>query len=143
MKRKVFNSTVLGNRSTKDGLWISLKSSGLIMFSHDLSEIVKGKRVQFVQDADRPKDWFLEVTTDKLAIEVRESKLLKRCAVQAISICRAFRDSLKLSDGKVDVTLSSDPDTIEGGGKVICYPRRHGRAFWQEGSEGKSLRVAA
>ena len=56
MKKKVFDSSVLGNRYHKSGNHIRINKAGIIYFSQDLTKELKGKRVNFIQDEARPAD---------------------------------------------------------------------------------------
>lgn len=76
MKKKVYNiNTIPATRATGYAISINPKN-GSIMFSKELGDllVLKGKKVNFIQDEERPTDWYLEPTDDKYAIPIRAKK---------------------------------------------------------------------
>lgn len=123
MKRKVFGASVLGTRHQRSGNYCLIKKNGMILFSRDLSAAVKGQHITFVQDEDRPKDWYLEVSKKKDVdgIPVREFAKLERCGIQSSLIAKELLQSLSLEEnGSYELTVSSDPSTEEGGAKSFA-----------------------
>lgn len=108
MKKKVFDSSVLGNRYHKSGNHININKAGMIYFSQDMTKELKGKRVNFIQDEARPGDWYIEPTKDASGIEMKFNQKLQRCIIQAAAITRAMCDSLDLAPGSYSMTVSSD-----------------------------------
>lgn len=112
---KVFNSSILGARHQRSGYYCVIKKSGLIMFSRDMNELLKGKRVNFLQDEIRPKDWYVEVTKDASGIPVRFIDKVDRHAIQSSVIAREILDACAIEAGGADFAISSTPDTTDNG----------------------------
>lgn len=78
------------------GSFISLQKSGLIAFSKEAvleSNLKTGSKVNFLQDNDRPKDWYIQITDDG-DCELREMKDDTLC-INANSIVLAIKESLE------------------------------------------------
>lgn len=112
---KVFNSSVLGARHQRSGNYCVIKRTGLIMFSRDMNELLKGKRVNFLQDETRPKDWYVEITKEASGIPVRYIDKVERHAIQSSVIAREILQSCDITAGGADFTISSEPDTTASG----------------------------
>lgn len=110
MKRKVFNSLALGQRYAKRGNYISIKPSGVIVFSDDMTPILKDKKINIVQDEDRPIDWYVEVTKEVTGISVKFADKINRCTIQSSAICRAILESLELEGPHVIMISSESSD---------------------------------
>jgi hypothetical protein len=80
----------------KRGEFISLQKSGLIAFSKDAviaNALKTGSKVIFLQDNDRPKDWYIQITDDG-DCELREMKADMLC-INANCIVLAIKESLE------------------------------------------------
>lgn len=99
MKKKIWNlETTKVPHPT--GLWISVKPrSGNISFSRDLVAMIglHEKKVVFIQDEDRPQDWYLDVSKDGNAIPVRHSKTLNHM-IQSSVLMRAIFKSCGITE---------------------------------------------
>jgi hypothetical protein len=72
MKKTVFNRSSIPSKGAHNmGCSINVNPKGQITFSKELTELLKSKTVQFIQDEEREKDWYIEATNDSNAIEVR------------------------------------------------------------------------
>jgi len=95
MKKKVFNQTTIPVIRSS-GYWISISPrSGTITFSGDLVRGIGAdeKRLEFVQDEDRPRDWYLDVSNSKDALELREAD--GRYIYQSTFLAHQILSSLK------------------------------------------------
>jgi hypothetical protein len=99
MKRKVWNkANVPQTKST--GSWIRIHpKSGGITFSNDLATALKlsSNGVNFIQDEERPGDWYIEVSKDKDAFEVRSKKANehdKAFIIQSTALARTILSSI-------------------------------------------------
>jgi hypothetical protein len=102
MKKKIFN-LISTPQLRQTGFWISLNpKGGSITFSVELGEKLKldTTRLNFVQDEERPMDWYLEPTKDPQAFTIKTKKnnpkLGVNYALQNSSLVRAILDSCKL-----------------------------------------------
>ncbi|MFO0386340.1 MAG: hypothetical protein ACK505_06145 [Flavobacteriales bacterium] len=94
MKLKVFNQA--NTATTKStGHFISIQTkNGAICFSKDLSILLDldNNKIEFIQDEDKPKDWYLRVSQDENAFDVRIKKA--GTIIQTTTLCRAIVSSL-------------------------------------------------
>lgn len=113
MKRKVWNQISVPQQKTT-GLYLRLDAkSGSIVFSFDLVKALQldKNRVNFIQDEDRPCDWYIELTesTDAFIIRSKDkSKSDKSSIVQSTVLCRAILTSIGV-EGSARVLVATDP----------------------------------
>lgn len=99
MKRKVYTTANTGHtRKTGNFLTVSRKS-GALKFTKELTDELKlkGKKVQFVQDEEKPSEWFIEITNDAHAFPVRISPT-GAGVLQSVVICSELLKSAGLAD---------------------------------------------
>ena len=72
MKKKIWNSKSIPSGTTAYGNSILISPAGTIAFSTQLSAFLKSKpSVNFIQDEDKPSEWFIEQTSEGDAIKLR------------------------------------------------------------------------
>lgn len=70
MKRKVYNKETLSGIERSTGFWLHVSvKSGKIRLSADLMKKMSGGALQFVQNEDKPNEWFIEPSKDQYAIK--------------------------------------------------------------------------
>lgn len=78
MKKKVFNESTTPIRTAvnKSGFFITCSPSGIIRISKELYDKLNslGPRLNFVQDEDRPGDWYLQPSTHPEAFTLKTNK---------------------------------------------------------------------
>lgn len=130
MKKKVYNSLQSGGRTQKPGNWISINpANGAIRLSSDFSKLLKGQKINVVQDEERPKDWYIEPTKEATGIALGYHEENKYCLFCAKAIANEMMNSFELegphafmisadrSDGMYAIFNKSGWPT--GGGKKI------------------------
>jgi hypothetical protein len=107
MKKKIWN-TESTPRSTPNGRgqYLSLNKNGSILLSKDLVEGLKltGQRINFIQDEDRPQDWYIEPTKDQTGFELREKKAAAGY-VSFIIQCQSIRKNI-LESNKLPIDVA-------------------------------------
>lgn len=108
MKKKVFNVTSLGQRGGL-GNHVTVSRVGLILFSRDLSAALTVKRINIVQDADKPADWFIEPTNDENGILLRKHPTdeARKC-IQSSAIAREILSSIGIDGGGATIQVGSE-----------------------------------
>jgi len=90
MKRKVWNTATvpLGNRAKSTIPTMTLGRAGGIHFNTVADELLKldQHKLNFIQDEERPADWYLEITKANEAFSVRTAK--KDKMLQSIALVR-------------------------------------------------------
>jgi hypothetical protein len=120
MKTRIFNQ---GNStSTKStGHFITIQTkNGAISFSKDLVSLIdiKKNKVQFVQDEDKPKDWYLQVTSSEDGFPLRGKNA--GSIMQNTVLCREILKSLGvLGQGSWRIMVATTP---EKGFNLPTYP---------------------
>jgi hypothetical protein len=94
MKKKIFNLENLPRYANGSGCSINFNVKGHISFSKELIELLKVKTINFVQDEERPKDWYIEVTKAKGAIEIRDMQN-GQFIIQSASFVKTLFESLE------------------------------------------------
>jgi hypothetical protein len=95
MKKKIFNKTtiVTGPRSAH-GCSVSINPNGNFSFSAELSATLQLTKtgVEFIQDEDRPTDWYLELSTAESSLPLRDDKggVKLQCAFLAKEILKSL-----------------------------------------------------
>jgi len=116
MKRKVFNQTsVPDQRPTGYFIRINPKNGGFV-FSRELGDMLNLKQygVNFIQDEERPSDWYLEKSSDANAFKVRFKKTNSDNRYQQYILQSSFlaREILKSAGLPIDSTrlmVASEP----------------------------------
>jgi hypothetical protein len=110
MKKKIWSRANIPN-TRPTGLWIHFSpKNGAITFSKDLTEKHQiGKNgVLFIQDEDRPIDWYLEITRNNPdAFFPRRKKTGKGCLIQSALLCREIMSSSGLTMESQRVLVSA------------------------------------
>jgi hypothetical protein len=109
MKRKVFNVKSL-KLAGLPGNWVSVDKKGTMLFSRDFTTLVKGKKVNIIQDEDKPKDWYIEITPDAEGIPVNFVEKLERCSIQSSTISREILGSLDLPEQRYRFVIGAKPE---------------------------------
>lgn len=116
IKRKVWNtSTIPSSRET--GFWISLlPKSGKIVLCQELVSKLKlshGLRVNFIQDEDRPADWYIEPTKNKegilFKVDLANKKRNLYCA-QKKALVLTILESLSLDQQSYRIRVSREEE---------------------------------
>jgi hypothetical protein len=108
MKRKVFNLENAQGKKTGEFINVNPKSGG-ITISRDLVKIldIKKNGILFIQDEDRPQDWYIEISKDSTAFQVR-AKNENNFIIQSTVIARELLTSCSL-DAPARFMVSSTP----------------------------------
>jgi hypothetical protein len=114
MKKKIFNRrNAVGLRG---GAVLAINPNGYISFSRDLTERLglnkKDAGVEFIQDEDRPTDWYVNVSRGPDAIKIRLGED-GGGKIQSTFLAREMLRSMKLEGGhKMQVaTEPAEPNT--------------------------------
>lgn len=114
MKKKVWNAgTIPSSRET--GFWISLlPKSGKIVLCQELVSKLKltnGLRVNFIQDEERPEDWYIETTNNKdgllFKVDLANKKRNLYC-VQKKALVLTMLESLALEQQSYRIRVSRE-----------------------------------
>lgn len=110
MKYKTFNQISIPT-FRKTGFWIRINpKNGYINFSQELSDHLglKKNKVNFIQNEDDPKEWFLEPTSDKDAFPVHiiQGKIN---VVRSTGMARTILKALELEHTSYRFIVSSAP----------------------------------
>lgn len=101
MKTKIWNTKNTA-AITATGNWISIKpKSGTMGLSRDLCRSIGLKSatmINFIQNEEKPREWFIEITKDPASFRLREHKVNKSCILQSIVLARAIFSSLGLDN---------------------------------------------
>jgi hypothetical protein len=114
MKRKVWNKTSVPQTKSM-GSWIRIHpKSGGITFSNGLATALKltDNGINFIQDEDRPADWYIEVSKDKEAFEVRSKKANafdKAFIIQSTALARTILSSIGLDMVSTRFMVATEP----------------------------------
>jgi hypothetical protein len=119
MKKKILNLKTVPPLTRTEGLTVSIScKSGVIAFSKPLGERLKLQeyRINFIQDEDRPMDWYLQVTKDPEGFQVRFRPNGKNTTGQFITqstgVCRQLFDSCRLPYASQRFLVAPEP--VEG-----------------------------
>lgn len=115
MKKKIWNTASIPS-SRETGFWLSLlPSSGKIVLCAELSEklqLAKGFRINFIQDEDRPADWYIETTKDKdgilFKVDLANKKRNLYCA-QKKALVLTMLETLSLEQQSYRIRVSREP----------------------------------
>jgi hypothetical protein len=115
MKARVFNKVSSGVLSPKDKTpCLSINPrAGLISFSSGFCEKVKlnadSHRINFIQDEENEKNWFVQITKDEQAFALRQSE--KGVTFNSVHISREVLRSIDLEGGgSVRILLATEPE---------------------------------
>jgi hypothetical protein len=111
MKKKIFNKETIPARNGFAGPWISISKSGNITFSRDLIKSLKlddWGGVIFIQDEDKPKDWYMELSKDASALRPRPEKN-GTIKIQSAYIVKSMLSSLDLELATYKFKVASEP----------------------------------
>jgi hypothetical protein len=98
MKKKIWNKTNVPSIKAS-GCWMRINpKSGALIFSGDLVELLNLQKhgVEFIQDEERPADWYVQPSKDSEAFTPRFKKANKHdrtCIVQSTSLARTILKS--------------------------------------------------
>jgi hypothetical protein len=108
MKRKVFNLENAQYKKTGEFINVNPKSGGITL-SRDLVKLIDIKKngILFIQDEDRPQDWYIEISKESTAFQVR-AKNENNYIVQSTVIARELLTSCSL-DAPTRFIVSSTP----------------------------------
>lgn len=117
MKKKVFNQTTTprGTRSAGNVFSIYPKS-GTMKFSADLVRNLKidtETKVNIIQDEERPKDWYIELTKESDGLQVKEKKSasgkFKEYVIQSIFLSRLILKESELPEKTIRLLVATEP----------------------------------
>jgi hypothetical protein len=113
MKTRIFNQANSTSKKST-GHFITIQTiNGAISFSKDLVALIdtKKNKVQFVQDEDKPKDWYLQVTTSEDGFSVRGKNA--GSILQNTVLCREILKSLGVAfEGSWRIMVSTTPGEL-------------------------------
>jgi len=117
MKKRIFNQTTTPQNVRGPGqCLVSLyPKSGNINFSKKLSEVLKlndeNQRINIIQDEDRPKDWYIELTSDADGFTPRVKKAAKynQYVIQNSHLCRLILKECGLPEETVAFVVATEP----------------------------------
>lgn len=113
MKRKVFNS--VNTPSVKaTGLYLRVSpKSGAFNFSKELADKLKldSHRINIIQDEEKPADWYIEVTKDQAAFEVRRKTQTEDpyYILQSTFLARTILKESKLPEESTRFMVAAEP----------------------------------
>lgn len=110
MQRKIWNKKTIPT-SRLHGPWISIQpGSGKISFTCELVDKLKLNKagIEFIQDEEKPKEWYIEISNSPDAIKLREEKN-NVWAFQSTYLARTILDSLELDKGTYKIPVAIVP----------------------------------
>lgn len=101
--------------------YISVSDSMIAFSKQAVTELglTSGIKLKFLQDAEKPKDWYLQVATDG-DIELRNFKSAEHLCFSSTSMCKKIRESLKLT-GKKAVRIKLGVPFDHEGMQLIAF----------------------
>lgn len=141
MKQRIWNASTTPSSDRLVGHYLSISKTGTVNFSVGLAATLGFPKngVQFIQDEERPEDWFVQSSNDVSAFKAREKKMnesqkTKTYMVQNATLARAILKGCNSEDnGKVMVApevtkekgasigfaiITKSSKTKRGGGKL-------------------------
>lgn len=111
MKRKIWNQTSIPN-TRPTGLYISVNpKSGGMSFSKDLTEKLQqmGGGINLIQDEDRPTDWYIEVSKDTEAFQIRVKPETTSGIIQSTHLVRELLTTCGLEKKSYRFMVAAEP----------------------------------
>lgn len=85
-------------KTRETGKYISINKAGVFSFSKDLSkaiELIEGKKIDFYQDEENPKDWYFSVVENGQNI-IRTGAKSEKCQMMMLN-CSDMAKKIKAS----------------------------------------------